>query len=161
MTVFVTWSQNLFHFHPLLSLSACERTLHTECVLKIGSSKEFEEKCQPDELLKCLRNAMLSNVCTVQDSDTLPTIKQLISYVERKFKKDPKFCQEKRKLKSFVERLQDTFKGMWRIFIFDWILSDIYFFPALVDWKLNCLLSRLFSNARLLFLIALNFLYPN
>ncbi|XP_066914262.1 uncharacterized protein [Clytia hemisphaerica] len=91
-------------------MTKCERTLHTECVLQIGSSKQFEEKCQPDELLKCLRNTMLSNVCTVEDSDTLPTIKQLISYVERKFKKDPKFCQERRKLKSFVERLQYTFK---------------------------------------------------
>jgi len=97
--------------NSLSCFTACERTLHTKCVINIGSSKEFRIKCKPDSLLKCLRDAFKNKVCIEHDKDTIPTIRQLIGMVERKFKHDPGFCNSDKKFDVFIERIQDTFTG--------------------------------------------------
>lgn len=102
-----------------VSFIECERLAHTECVMKIGSSEEFIQKCKPTDLVACLKGYLSNEACSVKDKDTLPTIKSLISSVEKKFQKDPKFCQKKKKHEIFVNYLQDYFTG--KIFLFSFL----------------------------------------
>lgn len=61
--------------------------------------------------MKCLRSAIKDEICTKKDSETVPTIKRLESYVQRKFKKEPDFCKDERKFGLFVDRIQDSLTG--------------------------------------------------
>lgn len=90
----------------------CERLVHTECVMNIGSSESFMNQCKPTALVSCLKKHLTNEACSTNDADTLPTINNLISSVKKKFEKDPKFCLKEKKFQEFVRYLQDHFTGI-------------------------------------------------
>lgn len=82
-TVYIYYVLYLLCF--LHSFPDCERSLHTNCVMKQGSYKLLVEECNEKFLLTCLVDHLTKSICSKNDPDTLSTIKELIKQIRRRF----------------------------------------------------------------------------
>lgn len=86
------------------SMSDCEYSLHTKCVIGQLKSKKLTEECDASDLLECLKKHVTDELCSISDPKTLSTIRSLIDQVMKRFK-IKKLCANKR----FLNNMEDHF----------------------------------------------------
>ena len=84
----------------------CERSLYTDCVIKLATRRNLIDKCDATDLTNCLTNHLSKPICSVNDVDTIPTIEILIRDISRRFKR-PGRCGNKR----LLQKIKEHFKG--------------------------------------------------
>ncbi|XP_047143702.1 uncharacterized protein LOC101238602 [Hydra vulgaris] len=86
-------------------MTECERSLHFNCALKLGTLKSLMVECNSKDLEICLTEHITKSICQVEDPDTLHTIKELLNDIKRRFLKKKK-CGNI----EFLQNLHNYFK---------------------------------------------------